>query len=593
MSTGNTVEKQIAGTRIIIIGGVAAGTSAAARARRMSEDAEIVVYEKYKYISFSTCGMPYYVSGKISDIGDLVINDAAQFEKRFNLSVKTQHEVKSIDAGAKRVEIIDLSTGRVFTDSYDKLIITTGSDPVIYTNGIEGAPNVFMLKTIDDAAKLKDHIDFLYDSNAATEGPNNIESGDRKAGPGTDGAAKDRVNAVILGGGYVGLEVLEAFLLKGFHVTVIEKTSQVLPMFDHEIIEYMENYLAEKGVELIKNEEVKDIVKNADGQITSIFTAAGRQLPVDLVFIGTGTKPQVNLAKNCGLDIGQSGAISVNELMQTSEPDIYAAGDCCECIDFLTGKKQAYNLAFIANMQGRCAGSNAVGGQEKFGESIPTSIIKILDVSIAKTGLGFLQAKKLQIDAAKIELHYLNHAGYYPGASMIHMLAVYEKTAGTIIGFEAIGRESVDKKLDTMAVAIRSRMKIWELANLNLGYHPVYGSAKDSLNIIGMIGENLKNGLHDTIDVEELKGRISGGNAPVILDVRTRREFAMGHIEGAINMPVDELRSNIGKLDRDSEIVVHCRTSYRSYLAYRILKNNGFNNVKNLNGSYLSWMRRL
>jgi len=579
--------------KIIIIGGVAAGTSAAARARRMSEDAQIVIYEKYKYISFSTCGMPYYVSGKITDISNLMINDAAQFGKRFNLSVKTLHEVTKIDSSAKRIEVKDLTTGKIFTDNYDKLIITTGSDPVIYTNGIEGSPNVFILKTIDDAERLKDYIDFLYNRNAATKGLNSEESGDAIAGSRTDDGAKDRVNAVILGGGYIGLEVLEAFLLKGFHVIVIEKTSQILPMFDYEIIEYMENYLSEKGVELIKNEEVASIDKTSDGKITSIVTAGGRQLPVDLVFIGTGTKPQVNLAKNCGLDIGPSGAISVNEFMQTSQPDIYAAGDCCECIDFLTGKKQAYNLAFIANMQGRCAGSNAAGGQEKSGESIPTSIIKILDVSIAKTGLGFLQAKKIGMNAAKIELHYLNHAGYYPGAHMIHMLAVYEKNTGTILGFEAIGRESVDKKLDTMAVAIRARMKIWELAHLNLGYHPVYGSAKDSLNIIGMIGENLKNGRYDTIDVEELKDRISSGNSPVILDVRTRREFDMGHIEGAINMPVDELRSNLVKFDKESEIVVHCRTSYRSYLAYRILKNNDFKNVKNLNGSYLSWARRL
>jgi len=573
--------------KIIIIGGVAAGTSAAVRARRLSEDAEIVIYEKYKYISFATCGLPYYVSGKITDIGSLIINDEAQFERRFNIFVRTLHEVTNINKSNKTIEVKDLSTGRIFTDNYDKLIITTGSEPAIYTKGIEGLSNVFMLKTIDDSAKLKDYIDFLYSRNAARADSH----GEMEASAGVGSGIV--INAVILGGGYIGLEVLEAFLKKGFKVTIIEKTGQLLPMFDYEMIEYMENYLVDRGIEILKNEEVRDIIKADDGTITSIITAGGRQVPVDMVFIGTGTKPQVNLAKNCRLDIGQSGAISVNEFMQTSEPDIYAAGDCCECIDFLTGKKQAYNLAFIANMQGRCAGSNAVGGQETFGESIPTSIIKILDVSIAKTGLGFLQAKKLQMDAAKIELHYLNHAGYYPGAHMIHMLAVYEKNTGTILGFEAIGRESVDKKLDTMAVAIRAGMKIHELVNLNLGYHPAYGSAKDSLNIIGMIAENLKNGLHDIIDVEELKERISAGNSPVILDVRTKREFEMGHIEGAINMPVDELRSNIVKFDRDSEIVVHCRTSYRSYLAYRILKNNGFKNVKNLNGSYLSWLRRL
>ncbi|OQA22228.1 MAG: Coenzyme A disulfide reductase [Actinobacteria bacterium ADurb.Bin346] len=587
MTAGNTVEKGKANIKIIIIGGVAAGTSAAVRARRMSEDAEIVIYEKYKYISYATCGLPYYVSGIITDISKLIINNTRQFEKRFNISVKTLHEVIKIDPANKTINVKEIRTGRVFSDNYDKLIIATGSSPVIYTEGLEGVKNVFMLRTIDDSESLKEYMFLLYSRNISGKDLHGEMNGS------TDLGICPPLNAVILGGGYIGLELIEAFLLKGFKITVIEKTGQLLPMFDYEIIEYIENYLLSKGVKLLKNEEVKSIQKDPDGTITSVITAGGSRLPADLIFIGTGTKPDISLAEECGLEIGQSGAISVNEFMQTSDPDIFAAGDCCECTDFITGSKQAYNLAFIANMQGRCAGSNAAGAKERFNGSIPTSIIKILDISIAKTGLGFSQAKKMGIDAAKIEIHYLNHAGYYPGAQMIHMLAVYEKTAGTIIGFEAIGYESVDKKLDTMSVAIRSRMKIWELSHLNLGYHPAYGSAKDSLNIIGMIGENLKNGLYDTIDAEELKERLAVDSSPAVIDVRTKREFEISHIEGAVNIPVDELRSNIEKLDRDSEIVLLCRTSYRSYLAYRILKNNGFKNVKNLNGSYMSMIRKL
>jgi len=587
MADGNAVDKNKSRIKIIIVGGVAAGTSAAVRARRLSEVAEIVIYEKYKYISFATCGLPYFVSDKINNISDLIINNSRQFEKRFNISVRTLHEVTRINPGSKTVDVRDMKTGRVFTDSYDKLIIATGSEPVVYTAGLEGMKNVFMLKTIDESESLKEYMAFLHSRNFSKQDLHGEMDGSVELEP------CQPLNAVILGGGYIGLELIEAFLSKGFKVTVIEKTGQLLPMFDYEVIEYIENYLVSKGVELLKNEEVEIIKKDSSGSITVIITTGGKQLPVDLVFVSTGTKPNTSLAKECGLEIGQSGAISVNDFMQTSNPDIFAAGDCCECTDFITGSKQAYNLAFIANMQGRCAGSNSTGARETFGGSIPTSIIKILDVSIAKTGLGFSQAKKMDINVAKIELHYLNHAGYYPGAQMIHMLAIYEKNTGTIIGFEAIGWESVDKKLDTMAVAIRSRMKIWELEHLNLGYHPAYGSAKDPLNIIGMIGENLKNGQYDTIDAEELKERIAGVNPPLVIDVRTKREFEIDHIESAINIPLDELRSNIEKLDRDSEIIVHCRTSYRSYLAYRILKNNGFKNVKNLNGSYLSWVRRL
>ena len=299
------------------------------------------------------------------------------------------------------------------------------------------------------------------------------------------------------------------------------------------------------------------------------------------------------LAAACGLAIGQSGAIAVNENMQTSDPDIYAAGDCAECTDFITGARQPQNLAFTANMQGRCAGYNAAGGNSTFPESNPTSIIKVLDIELAKTGISFRQAKKLGINALKIEMHSLNHAGYYPGASLIHMIIIYDGDSGTVIGFEAIGKASVDKKLDTMAVAIKCRMKISELAYLNLGYHPAYGSAKDSLNIAGMIGENTGKGEFESIDIEELKKKIAAGEQMTILDVRTKREYESGHIENAINIPVDALRDNIESLDKNSAIIVHCRTSYRSYLAYRILKNAGFADVKNLNGSYLSILKKL
>ena len=555
--------------RIIVIGGVAAGTSAAVKARRKSEDAQITIYEKYKYISYGTCGLPYFVSGKITDIDSLIINTVQQLEQRFNIKVNIMHEVINIDSKEKSILAKNLISGEQFKDYYDKLIIATGSTSIIINPELESAPNCFSLRTIDDALKLKEYLSFLTKN------------------------SKESLNAVIIGGGFIGLEVLDAFLLQGINITIVEKTGQILPAFDFEIIEYLENYLADKGIVLRKEESIENFEKNADGKIISLKTSNGGKLVCDIIFQSVGTKPDSKLAGNCGIVIGKSGAISVDEYLQTSNPDIYAAGDCCECKNFVTQIKQAYNLASIANIQGRCAGYNAAGGKDKFIDSIPTSIIKVLDIAIGKTGISLKEARYRGIDAAKIELHYLNHAGYYPGASLIHMLVIYNRISGVILGFEAIGRESVDKKVDVTSVAIRARMKIWDLVNLNLSYHPEYGSAKDSINILGMIGENIKKGEYHQMDVEELKNMIKNKQDITILDVRTKREFGMGHIEGALNIPVDELRDNLDKLDRDSKIVVYCRTGYRSYLAYLILKNSGFKNVWNLNGSYLSWIRKI
>ena len=561
--------KDLSKSKIIIIGGIAAGTSAAVKARRKSEDAQITIYEKYKYISYGTCGLPYFVSGKITDIEKLIINTVQQFEKRFNIKVNIMHEVINIDSKEKSILAKNLISGEQFKDYYDKLVIATGSTSIIINPELESAPNCFSLRTIDDALKLKDYL------SALTKNSN------------------ESLNAVIIGGGFIGLEILDAFLAKGLNITIVEKMGQILPAFDFEIIEYLENYLAAKGIVLRKEESIENFGKNADGKIISLKTSNGDKLVCDIIFQSVGTRPDSKLAGNCGIVIGKSGAISVDEYLVTSNPDIYAAGDCCECKNFVTQIKQAYNLASIANIQGRCAGYNAAGGKDKFIDSIPTSIIKVLDIAIGKTGISLKEARYRGIDAAKIELHYPSHAGYYPGASLIHMLVIYNRISGLILGFEAIGRESVDKKVDVMSVAIRARMKIWDLVNLNLSYHPEYGSAKDSINILGMIGENIKKGEYRQMDVEELKDMIKNKHDITILDVRTKREFGMGHIEGALNISIDELRGNLDKLDRNSKIVVYCRTSYRSYLAYLILKNSGFKNVWNLNGSYLTWVRKI
>jgi rhodanese-related sulfurtransferase len=306
-----------------------------------------------------------------------------------------------------------------------------------------------------------------------------------------------------------------------------------------------------------------------------------------------GTKPDVKLARDSGIKIGKSGFIAVDEYMKTNFKNIYAAGDCCECENRISGVKRSYNLAAIAGRQGRIAGINAAGGREKFSGSIVNSIVKVLDLAAAKVGLSFKEAAAIDKDVDFVELHRSSHAEYYPGAEMIHMIIIFNKSSGKILGFQAIGRSGVDKRTDVVSTAISGDLKIWELADLDLGYHPAYGSARDPVNILGMIAGNLKKGEVVTLNVEKLKEKIKNKENITILDVRTGEEYERGHIDGAVNIHIDDLRKNLNKLDAGSEIIVYCRSGYRAYQAFRILKNMGFKNIKILNGSYLSWLRKI
>ncbi|MDD5659309.1 MAG: FAD-dependent oxidoreductase [Actinomycetota bacterium] len=584
----NTIKDKNKNTRIVIIGGIAAGTSAAVKARRYSEDSEIIIYEKDNFISYGTCGLPYYIAEKISKLDSLIINTVEGFEKRYNIKVNVMHEVLNIDPIKKQLKIRNLKTCSEFYENFDKLIISTGSIPLkLNIRGIDSA-NVFTLKTIDDAVKLKNYINTITDKADFTDshGSQNTHT---------------PTSAILIGGGFIGLELLEAIMAKEIRVKIIEKTGQLLPMFDYQIVKYLENYLLDKNVKIIKEDEIVELIttesndnsKETKNTINSVKTVKGKHMDTDFVFIGIGTKPDIELAKNSGIKIGSSGAISVNEFMQTNFKDIYSAGDCCECKEEITGELKSYNLASIANRQGRIAGYNAAGGKNKFNLDFVTILIKVLDLTIAKTGISYKELRALNQNAAKLELHYLSHSGYYPGASLIHMLIVYDKVKGTIFGFEAIGKNMVDKKADIFSLAIKNKMKIWDLASVDLGYHPEFGAAKDSINIIGMIGENIKKQEVEFIDVDELEEKIKNKEKIKIIDVRSKKEYERGHIEGAILIPIDDFRQNLDDLYKDDEIIVHCASSYRSYLAYRILKNLGFNNVKNLNGSYMSWVRKI
>ncbi|MCG9479332.1 MAG: FAD-dependent oxidoreductase [Actinomycetia bacterium] len=548
----------------VIIGAIAAGTSAAAKIRRSDEDAEILIYDMDKYISYGTCGLPYFVSGTIKHMSSLLVNTVENFEKRFNLKVFSRHKVTAVDTDKKIVKVRELSSGKEFVQNWDKLIITTGSKPVTLNMPGMDAENVFGLKTIADSLSLKKYMENLDKKNP---------------------------HAVIIGGGFIGLELLEAFLKRQMKVTIVEKTEQLLPMFDKQIIEYLHNYLADRGVRLLTGEQVAGVATKED-KIISVDTVSGKKLPADLVFMGIGTRPEVGLAKQAGIALGNSGAVAVNKYMQTNVADVYAAGDCCECLNEITGQWHPYNLASIANRQGRVAGYNAAGGKDTFNGSNITSIIKVLDIAIAKTGISLSEAKSEGINAGNIELHYLNHAGYYPGAEIMHMMLIYDRDSGRVLGMEAIGRQGVDKRADVVSVAIKNGMKAWELDNLDLCYQPEYGSAKDPINILGMIGDNIRKKEVGFIDSSELEQLKSQGQDFILLDVRTPKEYGKENIEGSVNIYVDQLRDNLDKLDRNKLIIIYCLTGYRAYIAYRILYNRGYR-VKLLNGSILSWYRKI
>ena len=600
--------------KVIIIGAVAAGTSAAAKLRRLSEDIDITIYEKDKYISYASCGLPYFVSGKISSMDDLLVNSVDSFSKRFNLDIRIMHEVTDIDPKKKSIKIRNTVDGYEFEDYFDYLIITTGTKPskLPFFNNEK---NICFLKTIDDAVVLRNYVDLYIKENLINHGTQEENRNGRDDNSQDfDNDMKNReinTNALVIGAGFIGLELLEAFSNKNLDTVILEKTSQILPNFDNEVTDYAEDYLKRKGIRIFKNCDVIDYYSDSQRRISSVMISENISIKPDIVFMGIGVRPENSLARDCGISIGKKGGIITDEYLKTNFNYIYAAGDCVEVNDLLSEQNKIFCLASIASKQGRIVAENifndikdSEGIQKKSGElfgkhtfkgSIGTSIIKIFDLQIGKTGLSFKEAKKINRNAAKIEAHFLSHAGYYPGAEMLHMITIFDKITGELLGFEAVGKNSVDKKTDIMAVSIFNKANIRDLAGYDLSYHPSCGAAKDSINIIGMIAENLFKGEVEFIDCEDLRRIIQDTSLSEdyqIIDVRNPGEFKSGHIENAKLMPLNILRENLEEFNRTKKTVIYCKTGYRAYVAYKLLKNNGFTDVKCLNGSYMSWERK-
>jgi NADPH-dependent 2,4-dienoyl-CoA reductase/sulfur reductase-like enzyme/rhodanese-related sulfurtransferase len=540
---------------IVIIGGVAAGASAATKARRVNELAKITLLEMGPYISFANCGLPYYINGVIPTQDKLLVQTPEALAARYNIDVLVEHEAVAVDRRNREVTVIDRTRNATLKISYDKLILAPGA--VVMQLPIEGlkSTNIFTLRTVPDAVAIKTFVEH--------ERPK---------------------RALVLGAGFIGLEATEVLRSLGLSVVLVEKLPQILTPFDEDMAKYVHDHLAAKGVEVIVNDGIGRIVQNGQGRGITAVLESGKEIPFDIGISALGVRPNTKLAVDAGLEIGPAGAIAVNKWMQTSDPNIYAAGDAVESVHMVTGKPVWNPLARAANLQGRAAGANAAGGSITFKGVLGTAIVKTLDMVAGRTGLNEREARAAGIDYFISVNHASNHAGYYPGAGMLHVKLVAEKRTGRLLGGQIVGGEGVDKRIDVLATAIQAGFTVSDLVDLDLAYSPQVGSAKDAIVVAGMVAENALRGVVDAIDAESLKEK---GGAAQIVDVRTPGECRQGVIEGAKEIPLHTLRQCISSLDGGKETVVYCQSGLRSYLASCVLRGRGFRNVRNLSGGYI------
>ena len=530
--------------KVVIVGGVAGGATAAARIRRLDEHAEIIVFEKSGYISYANCGLPYYIGGVISDPEELTLQTPESFFARFRINVKLRHEVITVRLEKKTVTVKDLASGKVFEETYDKLLLSPGAKPVRPPfKGLE-SEKLFTLRTVEDTFRIKEYVE----------------------------KHKPRL-AVIAGGGFIGLETAENLRELGMEVTVVQSQEQLMTPFDADMAAFIHAEVRKHGVNLALGHRVEDVYE-ADGQMEVRLQNAA-PLRADMVILAIGVSPDTALAKAAGLQLGLKDSIVVNDRMETSCPDIYAVGDAVQVRHFVTKEEALISLAGPANKQGRIAADNICGGDSRFGGSQGSSVIKVFSLTAASTGINERTAKVLGIDCDKVILSPLSHAGYYPGGRLMTMKVVFEKGTYRLLGAQIIGAEGVDKRIDVLATAIRAGMKATELKELDLAYAPPYSSAKDPVNMAGFIIDNIAKGLVRQWYAEEADTLPRDGSV-ILLDVRTAEEYEHGHIDGFINIPVDELRDRLTELDRKKPVYIICQSGLRSYIADRILTGYGF-----------------
>jgi len=538
--------------KVLIVGGVAGGASAAARLRRLDEEVEIVLFERGEYISFANCGLPYYVGGTIENRKKLLLQTPKRFKARFNVDVRTKNEVLNIDRDKKKIEVADLTTGKKYFENYDKLILSPGSKPTKPPIPGIDSDRIFTVRDIPDTDSINAFIE--------------------KHSP---------KRAVVVGAGYIGLEIAENLRQRGLLVAIVEMVNQVMPTMDKEMANLLHQHLHEQSIALWLNDGVSGFRRD-DSKLT-VSLKSGMELACDFAILSIGVKPEVKLARESGLEIGGCGGIKVNEYLQTSDPDIYAAGDAVEVKDLVLGNDALIPLAGPANKQGRIVADNLCGRNVKYKGTQGTAILKLFDLTAATTGASEKALKKTDISYEKLYIHPAHHVGYYPGAKQMHIKLLFTRPEGRILGAQIIGSEGVDKRIDIFATAIRAGMTVFGLQELELAYAPPYGSGKDAVNMAGFVAANILDGTYNVNHYDELD------NKDFIIDVRREAEIARGAIPGAVNIPVDELRERLNELPRGKTINLSCAVGVRSYIASRVLLQKGFN-AKSLSGGYTTYL---
>jgi NADPH-dependent 2,4-dienoyl-CoA reductase/sulfur reductase-like enzyme/peroxiredoxin family protein/rhodanese-related sulfurtransferase/TusA-related sulfurtransferase len=538
--------------KVLIIGGVAGGASAAARLRRLDEEAEIVMIEKGQYVSFANCGLPYHIGEVIKDRESLIVQTPEKLRAKFNIDVRINSEAVKINRQDKTVEVTDRAHGRTYTEPYDKLLISTGADPIRPDIPGIGSDRIFTLRNIPDTLRIKNCVDTMSPK-----------------------------RALLVGAGFIGLEVAENLYRRGLDVTIVELADHVIGPLDFEMAAIVHQHLKSKKVELYLKDAVISF-EDEDGHLLAKLKS-GREIKTDMVILGVGVKPDSMLAKQAGLETGPRGGIIVDEYLRTSDKDIYAVGDAIEVTDLVSGSKTQIPLAGPANRQGRTAAGNIAGREEKYPGTLGTSIVKIFDITVAATGSSEATLKRLGISCEKSFTHSGSHAGYYPGALPMSIKLIFSPEDGRILGAQIVGYDGVDKRIDVIAASIYGKMTVFDLEKLELAYAPPYSSAKDPVNIAGYVASNIIRGDLKIFHWDEVKNIDT--EKDMLLDVRPAEEYALNHLNGAVNIPVTEIRNRLDEIPKDKNVYIYCNIGLNAYFAYRILFLNGYTKIKDLSGS--------
>lgn len=539
--------------KVVIVGGVAGGATAAARIRRLDEQAEIVIFERSGFVSYANCGLPYYIGGVITDQRELTLQTPESFFARFRINVRVRHEVTAIHPENKTVSVKNLETGEQFEEQYDKLLLSPGARPT--QPRLAGAEHerIFTLRTVEDTLRIRQFVE----------------------------RQRPR-SAVLAGGGFIGLEMAENLRELGVEVTIVQRADQVLPPLDYDMAAQIHTLLRSHGVRLKLGSAVAGFESSGEQVVTLL--EGEEPLRSDMVLLAIGVTPDTGLAREAGLELGQKGAIRVNDRMETSLPDIYAVGDAVEVEHFVTKERAVVALAGPANRQGRIAADNICGGDSRYSGAQGSSVIKLFELTAASTGINERSAQAAGLDYDKVILSPEHHASYYPGSQTMTMKVLWDKNTLRLLGAQIVGRDGVDKRIDVLATAIRSGMKATELAELDLAYAPPYSSAKDPVNMAGFMVENIAAGKLKQFHWQQVDDLPRDGSV-TLLDTRTAGEYRRGHVDGFHNLPVDELRERLGELEASKPVYVMCQTGLRSYVACRVLAQHGFD-CYNLSGGY-------